>query len=288
RQHGRGSFTGAVFSCGEGQRRYKLYVPPGPARAPRPLLVLLHGCTQNADDFATGTAMNGLADEQDCLVLYPEQDRGANPNGCWNWFDPAHQARAGEPALIAALTRQVMAEQDADPARVYVAGLSAGGAMAAVLGAAYPELYAGVGVHSGLPAGSGRDMISGLQAMKRPGHTARLRQAVPIIVFHGDADSVVHPDNGQTVLRQFIAPHGPHALTETRTREEATGHACTRARWHTAAGELVAEHWLVHGAAHAWQGGDPAGSHASAAGPSATRAMLAFFLHRHAEVTQPA
>lgn len=280
----RGRFVDGVFTCDAGTRRYKLYIPPRGTQAQRPLLVMLHGCTQNARDFAAGTGMNALADDPECLVLYPEQDRSANPSGCWNWFDPAQRARdSGEPAILAGMTCHVMAEHAVDPARVYAAGLSAGGAMAAILGAEFPDLYAAIGVHSGLAAGSGKDMISGLHAMKHPTRGSALKQGVPIIVFHGDADATVHPDNGKAVLQQFIAAHGApdrDARVERFERDHATGRAYTRARWRDADGRRIAEHWLVHGAAHAWQGGKAAGSYTDPTGPCASKAMLAFFLER--------
>jgi poly(hydroxyalkanoate) depolymerase family esterase len=276
----RGRFVDGVFACAAGKRRYKLYIPPGGAQAQRPLVVMLHGCTQNAADFAAGTGMNALADMHDCLVLYPEQERGANPSGCWNWFDPAQRARdSGEPAILAGMTRHVMAEHTVDPARVYAAGLSAGGAMAAILGAEFPELYAAIGVHSGLAAGSGKDMISGLHAMKHPARGTVVKKGVPVIVFHGDADAVVHPGNGKAVLQQFTAAHGGQ-LSEQSERHDTAGRPYSRTRWHDAGGRCVAEHWLVHGAAHAWQGGKAPGSHTDPGGPCASTAMLAFFLGR--------
>lgn len=278
---GRGRFVDGVFAGAAGTRRYKLYIPASSTQAPRPLVVMLHGCTQHAADFAAGTGMNALADEHDCLVLYPEQDRSANPSGCWNWFDPAQRARdGGESAILAGMTRHVIAEHGADPARVYAAGLSAGGAMAAILGAEFPELYAAVGVHSGLAAGSGKDMISGLHAMKHPARGKPLKKGVPIIVFHGDADAVVHPDNGKAVLHQFVAAHGGDLVEDTERGDHGAGRAYSRTRWHDANGRRVAEHWVIHGAAHAWQGGKAAGSHTDPSGPCASRAMLAFFLGR--------
>ncbi len=278
---GPGRFIDGRYACADGARRYKLYIPARAAAGPRPLVVMLHGCTQNAADFAAGTAMNTLAEEQGCLVLYPEQDRAANHNGCWNWFEPGQQRRgAGEPAILAGMTRQVMAEHGADPGRVFVAGLSAGGAMAAILGAAYPELYAAVGVHSGLAAGTGKDMVSGLHAMKRPPRAAGLDAKVPVIVFHGDADHVVHAGNGDAVLRQYAAAHAAGALREERSRGDAGGRSYTCSSWRDAAGRRHAEHWLIHGAGHAWMGGKPAGSHTDAAGPCASSRMLAFFLEQ--------
>ncbi|SDE11037.1 esterase, PHB depolymerase family [Massilia sp. PDC64] len=277
----RGRFVDGVFACDAGTRRYKLYIPVSGTTAQRPLVVMLHGCTQNAADFATGTGMNALADEHDCLVLYPEQDRGANPQGCWNWFDPAQRARdSGEPAILAGMTRHVMAEHGVDPARVYAAGLSAGGAMAAILGAEFPELYAAIGVHSGLAAGSGKDMISGLHAMKHPARGKAVKKGVPIIVFHGDADALVHPGNGKAVLDQFIAAHGGALVEATERGDHGAGRAYSRTRWHDKAGRPVAEHWTIHGAPHAWAGGKAAGSHTDPGGPCASTAMLAFFLGR--------
>jgi len=277
-----GTFTAGVFSNAAGRRRYKLYIPSQPSTAPRPLIVMLHGCTQNPDDFALGTGMNRLAEEANCLVLYPEQDSASNRTQCWNWFESGHQARdAGEPGIIAGLTRQIVKEHGADPAQVFVAGMSAGGAMAAVLGAEYPDLFAAVGVHSGLPAGSGRDMITGLQAMKKPAKGRALREAVPVIVFHGSTDHVVTPANGDAVLQQYVGAHaGLHAAPLNVRHDDAAhgGRRCRRSVWHDDAGRAMAEQWVVQGAGHAWAGGNAAGSHTDAAGPSASKEMLRFFL----------
>ena len=277
-----GTFTAGVFSNAAGRRRYKLYIPSQPSTTPRPLIVMLHGCTQNPDDFALGTGMNRLAEEANCLVLYPEQDSASNRTQCWNWFESGHQARdAGEPGIIAGLTRQIVKEHGADPAQVFVAGMSAGGAMAAVLGAEYPDLFAAVGVHSGLPAGSGRDMITGLQAMKKPAKGRTLREAVPVIVFHGSTDHVVTPANGDAVLQQYVGAHaGLHATPLSVRHDDAAhgGRRCRRSVWRDDAGRAMAEQWVVQGAGHAWAGGNAAGSHTDAAGPSASKEMLRFFL----------
>lgn len=277
-----GRFLEGTFGNAAGTRRYRLYVPARPAEGPRPLVVMLHGCTQNAADFAVGTAMHRSAEEQGCLVLYPDQERSANSSNCWNWFDAAHQRRdMGEASILADMTREVAREHGADPDRIYVAGLSAGGAMAAVLGAAYPDLYAAVGVHSGLPAGAARDLMSGLHAMKGSGHVrpAALGRRVPLIVFHGDQDAVVHPSNGEALYRQFTLAGQDAALREIEDRGGAgkrRGHTRTTAL--DADGRVVAEHWVVHGAGHAWAGGDPAGSYTDAGGPDASAEMLRFFL----------
>ena len=279
-----GRFIAGSHGGEAGSRRYKLYIPAKPAEGRRPLVVMLHGCTQNPDDFAVGTGMNALAEEFGFLVLYPEQDGRANHNRCWNWFEPGHQARdAGEPGILAGMTRDVMREFDAEPSQVFVAGMSAGGAMAAVLGAEYPELFAAIGVHSGLPAGSARDMITGLQAMKKPGRAHSLREAVPVIVFHGDADHVVNQGNGEAVLKQFVGAHAGLRATPLQASETETtqgGRRATHRTWRDEEGRAMAEHWVVHGAGHTWAGGDAAGSHTDALGPNASREILRFFLQR--------
>ncbi|MFL6635213.1 MAG: alpha/beta hydrolase family esterase [Massilia sp.] len=275
-----GQFLEGSFSNSAGTRRYRLYVPAKAASGPRPLVVMLHGCQQSAADFAAGTAMNRLAEEHDCLVLYPDQERSANSSNCWNWFDATHQQREqGEPSLLAGMTRKIVQEHGADPRRVYIAGLSAGGAMAAVMGAAYPELYAAVGVHSGLPVGAARDLMSGLNAMKGKhlhGAGRTLHRRVPLIVFHGDQDVVVHPSNGTVLIRQFLGDGTVREIEERGTAGTGRGHTRTTAL--DDAGRAVAEHWVVHGAGHAWAGGDPAGSYTDAAGPDASAEMLRFFL----------
>ena len=283
-----GQFLEGVFNNDAGSRRYRLYVPARAASGPRPLVVMLHGCQQSAGDFAAGTAMNRLAEEHGCLVLYPDQERGANSSNCWNWFDAAHQKRGqGEPALLAGMTGQVVQEHGADPRRVYVAGLSAGGAMAAVLGAAYPDVYAAVGVHSGLPAGAARDLMSGLHAMKGSGKGGRhtpLHRRVPLIVFHGDQDAVVHPSNGAALYRQFTGAGMDASLREIEESGAAgAGRGHTRTTALDGDGRVVAEHWVVHGAGHAWAGGDPAGSYTDAMGPDASAEMLRFFLNQAAD-----
>lgn len=279
-----GEFLEGSFSNAAGMRRYRLYVPARAASGPRPLVVMLHGCKQHPEDFAAGTTMNALAEEQGCLVLYPEQTAGANPSACWNWFDGAHQGREqGEPSILAGMTREVLREHGGDPGRVFVAGLSAGGAMAAILGTAYPELYAAVGVHSGLPVGCAHDLMSALNAMKgarRGGRKGAAKRAtagrLPAIVFHGDADGTVHASNGEAVLRQFTQGD---KLREVEERgQDGQGRSHTRTVLLDAGGRAVAEHWVLHGGGHAWSGGSTAGSYAEAGGPNASAEMLRFFL----------
>lgn len=259
-----------------GARDYKLFLPPGAGEQPRPLVLMLHGCTQTPDDFAAGTRMNEASAAQGVVVLYPAQSVQMNPQRCWNWFKRQHQQRdRGEPALLAALVRQVVADQRIDPSRVYVAGLSAGGAMAAVLGQAYPDLFAAVGVHSGLASGVAGDLPSALAAMQSGAPAPRASRPVPTIVFHGDRDATVNPANGAQVFAA-AKPPGATAHTERIARPGARAH--TRQQQRDAHGRVVAEHWLVHGAAHAWSGGSSAGSYTDPQGPDATREMLRFFL----------
>ncbi|OUM00857.1 extracellular catalytic domain type 1 short-chain-length polyhydroxyalkanoate depolymerase [Variovorax sp. JS1663] len=268
--------TGSFADAGAGRRDYKLFVPPQAGQAALPLVVMLHGCTQGPDDFAAGTAMNEAALAQGFFVLYPAQSRQANPQGCWNWFKHSHQKRGrGEPALLAGMTRDVMARHAIDPRRVYVAGLSAGGAMAAILGEAYPDLYAAIGVHSGLAAGAAVDLPAALMAMQGGGAPRQSSASgVPTIVFHGDADSTVHASNGEQVV---AASTGAGGAAEVE-RVTAPGSRHTTRKVHRAQdGRVLAEHWVVHGGPHAWSGGSAKGSYTDPRGPDATAEMLRFF-----------
>jgi poly(hydroxyalkanoate) depolymerase family esterase len=283
-----GRFVAGRYGDATGARDYKLYIPPAAGTSPLPLVVMLHGCTQNPDDFAAGTAMNELAQAQGCYVLYPAQSKKANPQGCWNWFKHTHQQRGrGEPALLAGMTREVMAQHAVDPRRVYVAGLSAGGAMAAILAAAYPELYAAAGVHSGLAAGAAGDLPAALAAMKSGGASSSpVINAVPTIVFHGDADSTVHPANGEHVIN---AAAGRDCVIETQRETAGGARAWTRRVFtHREHGRVVAEHWVVHGSAHAWSGGRSQGSYTDSRGPDASAEMLRFFLEHPKPAVQGA
>jgi poly(hydroxyalkanoate) depolymerase family esterase len=278
---GPGSFIAGRFSDGRMQRQYKLYVPPQAGERPLPLVVMLHGCTQDPDDFAAGTQMNEAARVQGVFVLYPEQSRQANPQRCWNWFKHSHQQRGrGEPALLAAMTREIRARHPIDPARVYVAGLSAGGAMAAILGETYPDVYAAVGVHSGLRADAASDLPSALAVMRSGPPPGESRKGPPTIVFHGDADATVHPANGESVVGVRVDPSDTQA--EVQRQQAAGGRAYTRRVHRSTEGGVLAEHWVVHGSGHAWSGGSPEGSFTDPSGPDATAQMLRFFLqHAH-------
>ena len=270
------AFIAGEHVAGAGSRAYKLFVPPGHEGRSLPLMVMLHGCTQDPDDFAAGTRMNEAAERDGFFVLYPAQSAQHNPQRCWNWFKHNHQARdRGEPALLAGMTREVVDRWGIDRQRVYVAGLSAGGAMAAILGAAYPDIYAAVGVHSGLAAGSAHDMASAFAAMQGRAAPSARSQGRPTIVFHGDEDRTVHPVNGEQVLAS-----GAEAAVVDKVAGRQ-GRAFTRYIHRDAAGQVQAEHWVVHGGGHAWSGGSAQGSHADPQGPDASAEMLRFFgLHR--------
>ena len=269
-------FLHGRFSSADGARDYRLYVPASLGEGPAPLIVMLHGCTQSPEDFAAGTGMNAQAERHGCLVAYPRQPQSANAQKCWNWFSPADQQRGrGEPALIAGITRQIMREFRVDPARVHVAGLSAGGAAAAVMGLAYPELYASIGVHSGLACGAARDVPSAFAAMRGGAAGSGGGRAIPAIVFHADGDGTVHPRNADAVIAQCAGQAG---LTAALTRGQVPGgHAYTRTVHADAAGRPMLEQWLIHVGGHAWSGGSVAGSYTDPKGPDASAEMLRFF-----------
>ncbi|MET7244834.1 PHB depolymerase family esterase [Methylobacterium sp. EM32] len=271
-------FEERSFTSAAGSRTYKVYVPAGREGQALPVVVMLHGCTQDPDDFALGTRMNDLAEARGAIVVYPRQERSANAQKCWNWFQPGDQGRgAGEPALIAGIAKAVVEEFGADPTRVYVAGLSAGGAAAAILAATYPDVFAAAGIHSGLACGAARDMPSAFAAMGQGGAAPpRPGATVPTIVFHGDGDRTVNPINGERVVAQAL-PGAP--LRETVTRGEAPGGIAYTRRIHAdAAGRGMVESWVLHGAGHAWSGGSPDGSYTEPRGPDASAEMLRFFL----------
>jgi len=288
-----GQFTEGHYGTGS-QRRYMLYQPARRQRGQAPLLVMLHGCSQDAEEFAAGTRMNEAAEASGVVVLYPEQSLSAHALRCWTWYALQDRSNSeGDAALIAAMTREVIREHDIDPARVYVAGMSAGGAMAAVLARDYPRLYAALGVHSGAPAGLAHDVYSGLRLMssgpslRADGEAAILDEEIPhaaaSIVFHGDEDTMVHPSNGEAIhATRRIAQDQPLPVESLR----ATTHASKGRRGYTRSieygpgGVPYRELWIVHGAGHAWAGGSGAVRLNDAAGPNASREMMRFFLQQ--------
>ena len=280
-REGTPQFTAHSYSGPAGSRSYKLFIPSAYRGQPLPLVVMLHGCTQTPDDFATGTRMNMLAEARACFVLYPEQSQTANIPKCWNWFKASDQGRdRGEPAILAGMVRELLLTYGLDHERVYVGGLSAGGAMAVILGTTYPDLFAAVGVHSGLPYGAAHDLPSAFAAMHRLGAVGPRGErrdnaqpwlgAIPTIVFHGDLDTTVHPCNGEQVATQSVAASALNAgetssaapaPAESWAARAPGGHSYTRRLFKDGSGKVVVEQWLVHGAAHAWFGGDPRGSY---------------------------
>jgi poly(hydroxyalkanoate) depolymerase family esterase len=280
-----GQFEAFSYANAAGTRNYRLYVPSGHDDGPLPLVVMLHGGTQDAATFAAATGMNDLAERQGFLVAYPEQPSSANPGKFWNWFVPGHQRRdAGEPSLIAGITRQVIERHGADASRVYVAGFSAGGAMTAVMATAYPDLYAAVGVHSGVPYAAAGDMASAFAAMKqgssRPaGSTA---PPVPLIVFHGDRDTTVAPANAAGLIGDILAAASPDAgpgapPAVVTTGQVPGGRAYTLTRYQDPAGVALAERWIIHHGGHTWSGGVAHGSYTDPRGPNASAELIRFF-----------
>jgi poly(hydroxyalkanoate) depolymerase family esterase len=287
-----------TFTHDAGTLSYKLYLASSLCRRP-PLFVMLHGATQSASDFAAGTRMAELAEECGGIALFPEQSRSAHPLGCWNWYDTRHQfADGGEPSMIVGLTRQVIAEHGVDPARVYVAGMSAGGAMAVILGQAYPDVYAAVGVHSGLPAGAAHDLSSALRTMSngpeqvyslpQGEHATPTTRAVPTIVFHGDRDRTVHPLNAAALLAQALRKPGHDAVNAAAVAPTPMtgGRAVSLSVHPRDADQPDVELWMVHGAGHAWTGGSAKGSFTDESGPDASREMLRFFLNQSLTTAQ--
>jgi poly(hydroxyalkanoate) depolymerase family esterase len=294
-----GRFVERSYTNQVGARSYKLYVPSGYKGQEVPLVVMLHGCTQSPNDIAAGTRLNSLAEEQIFLVAYPAQAQGANMNKCWNWFKASDQQRGrGEPSLVAGITRQIIDEYNVADGRVYVAGMSAGGAMAAIMAEAYPDLYAAVGIHSGLAPGAAHDMPSAFAAMHQGGlatsrrdirtatDAGRSARIVPAIVFHGDSDNTVHPRNADHLLKHFSTAKttgsrdtvdSPTPRGTVRQGQVPGGHAYTRAIYRDTGGRAIVERWTVHGLGHAWSGGNSSGSYTDPKGPDASAEMVRFF-----------
>ncbi|HET7479074.1 MAG TPA: PHB depolymerase family esterase [Rubrobacteraceae bacterium] len=272
-----GRFIERSYTNRFGTRAYKLYIPTGYVGQAVPLVVMLHGCTQNPNDFASGTGMNTLAEEHTFLVAYPAQSGNANMQKCWNWFQAADQQRGqGEPSLIAGITCEVVGEYHVAADRVYVAGMSAGGAMAAVMGATYPDVYAAVGVHSGLAPGAAHDMSSAFTAMRNGMHAGKAGAMAPTIVFHGDRDTTVHPRNAEHLISHGLKGT-PGAQAAQSQGQSPGGRSYTRVSYEDAEGRTVVEQWTVHGLGHAWSGGDSRGSYTDPTGPDASAEMMRFF-----------
>ena len=278
-----GGMTRHQYTGKNGTLEYLLHRPEGAATG-LPLVIMMHGCTQSPEDFALGTGMNRLADELGVMVAYPRQTQRANAQKCWNWFRPGDQLRdQGEPALIAGATREIIAQYGADPERVYIAGLSAGGAAAAIMAAQYPDIYAAAGIHSGIACGIAQDVPSAFAAMKQGAGTKKPSAKtpfVPVITFHGDRDNTVNEVNSSEIAAAAFTLIGAESTTISHS-ETLGGRACRIDKTTDKAGRSLIEQWTIHGAGHAWSGGNGAGSYADASGPDASREMLRFFLqHR--------
>jgi poly(hydroxyalkanoate) depolymerase family esterase len=275
------SFTTATYTNAAGSRKYKLYVPANNKRCA--LIVMLHGCAQTPDDFAAGTRMNTLAEEHGFLVAYPEQTLRANIRQCWNWFRPQDQRRGeGEPSLLAGITEEIIRRHGVDPKRVYVAGLSAGGAAAAIMGDVYPDLYAGVGVHSGLPSASAKDLASAFDAMRLGAKVQKpSAQLVPTIIFHGEKDMIVNHSNGEAVAVKAVG--GASGLRRDTEQGRTTGgRNYVRTFYADETGRTLCEYWRIRESGHAWSGGSRSASHTDPLGPDASREMVRFFFQHKA------
>lgn len=275
------SFESRTFTCAAGSRSYLTYVPASIKDHATGIVVMLHGCTQTGADFAAGTAMNALAEREGFVVVYPQQARGSNAQSCWNWFSRNDQCRGeGEPAILAGITQQVMAEHGVGAGHTFIAGLSAGAAMAIIMGRVYPDIFAAVGVHSGLPYGAAHDMPSAFAAMGGQGPDLPDTQSRGIvtrmIVFHGSADHTVHPSNVARITRQAL-DGGPRESSITEETGREAGRSFTRQTTMTPDGKIFLERWVIEGLGHAWSGGDKGGSYTDTSGPDASAEMVRFF-----------
>ena len=274
-----------------GGRDYKLYVPSSYSGQPLPLVLMLHGCTQDPDQFATGTKMNDVAEAHGFFALYPDEPASAQALKCWQWFDPAHQMRgSGEPAELVALVDHVAEKYAVDGTRTYAAGLSAGAAMTVVLGATYPDRFSAIGVAAGLEYAAATSLASASTAQldggpdpAAQGKLAAMAMAggarpVRVLVFHGTSDAIVAPVNGDQVATQWrdtdalLGAPVPMSADSTTMDTIPGGRSYTTTRW----GQWV-QKVAVDGMGHAWSGGDASGSYTDPEGPNASELAWQFF-----------
>lgn len=276
-------FSQDTFTCPAGSRTYRTYIPTSATGGVTGVIMMLHGCTQTPEDFATGTGMNALAEQHRFVVVYPAQSRGENAQSCWNWFSKGDQHRGkGEPAILAGIASSIAKEHGITRDQTFVAGLSAGAAMAVILGETYDDTFAAVGAHSGLPTGAAKDVASAFAAMagtaSNAGTQPRSAGTTRTIVFHGTADATVHPSNGAAIARRAVNLNAPQSI-ETTSKGDVAGRRFTRIISSDLQGKPVVEHWAIEGQGHAWSGGQPAGSYTDAKGPDASAEMIRFFFN---------
>jgi poly(hydroxyalkanoate) depolymerase family esterase len=276
-------FSEDAFTCKAGSRTYRTYIPASAAQGVTGVIMMLHGCTQTPEDFAAGTGMNALAEIHRLVVIYPKQARGNNAQSCWNWFSPGDQRRdRGEPAILAGIATSVCETHGIGRDRTFVAGLSAGAAMAVILGGTYADVFAAVGAHSGLPAGAAQDVPQAFAAMagNAPVHARqpRTNSTMRTIAFHGTADATVHPSNGDAIARHAVDAGAPQSI-ETHSTAKASGRNFTRTVSSDLEGKPIVEHWAIDGQGHAWSGGQPGGSYTDPKGPDASAEMIRFFFN---------
>ena len=276
-------FRQDTFTCPAGSRTYRTYIPASATGGVTGVIMMLHGCTQTPEDFAAGTGMNALAEQHRFVVVYPAQSRGENAQSCWNWFSKGDQRRGkGEPAILAGIASSIAKDHGITRDHTFVAGLSAGAAMAVILGGAYGDVFAAVGAHSGLPAGAANDVASAFAAMAGNAHDTEIRPGSALaprtIVFHGTADATVHPSNGDAIARQAVDLNARQSIQTTSSGNTA-GRRFTRITFSDQQGEPVVEHWRIEGQGHAWSGGQPTGSYTDAKGPDASAEMVRFFFN---------
>ncbi|HEY4067249.1 MAG TPA: PHB depolymerase family esterase [Burkholderiaceae bacterium] len=282
---GVGAFLSLNHAGPAGARSYKLFVPSSYRGKPMPLIVMLHGCQQHPDDFAAGTRMNELAERDGFLVAYPAQSSNANGSNCWNWYQARDQAReGGEPEIIKGIVDEIVGNYAVDKRRVFAAGMSAGAAMAVILGTTHADLFAAVGAHSGLPYGAAHDVASAFALMHGAGGKATGGPSVPIIVFHGDQDRTVVDSNADAIVRQAVAGFEAKGRRLIELQQVAPAGAASRAYTSTIYtgrdGRPLVEHWALKGGTHAWSGGSSRGSFTDEKGPDASAEMVRFFMRQ--------
>ena len=280
---GEGDWIAGIAIGAAGARRYRLYRPAGIAFGERlPLMVMLHGCGQDAKSFAQSTRMNRIAQRERFLVLYPEQDRLANPQGCWNWFDTRAGRAAGEAKLIMGAIDQVCLLYAVDRNRIAIAGLSAGASMAALLVTRQPDRFKAVVMHSGIPPGSAHSGLSALAAMHGhgvarslpPGTASNSTSWPPLLVIHGGKDRTVSASNGHAAVRVWAEAAGASAVTQ-RKIQRGKQHAMAVTDF-IAGSATVASLVEVPQLGHAWSGGTASQPYGDAQGPDASRMAWAF------------